>query len=87
MGHLEDSLPTKRFWFLIYTEYQFASLPLPDEERMEYSEQYVVHPLIPSIHKWNSEYDQEIPLSQTADNPLAPWGRAAQPPRDTRKTN
>ena len=38
------------------------------------------------IHK-NSEYDQEIPQSQTADNPVAPRGRAAQPSRDTRKTN
>ena len=35
----------------------------------------------------NSEYDQEIPQSQTADNPMAPPGRAAQPSRDTRKTN
>ena len=34
-----------------------------------------------------SEYDQEIPQSQTADSPMAPQGRAAQPPRDTRKTN
>ena len=34
-----------------------------------------------------SEYDQEIPQSQTADSPVAPRGRAAQPPRDTRKTN
>ena len=34
-----------------------------------------------------SEYDQEIPQSQTADNPVAPPGRAAQPSRDTRKTN
>ena len=25
-----------------------------------------------------SEYDQEIPQSQTADNPMAPRGRAAQ---------
>ena len=33
-----------------------------------------------------SEYDQEIP-SQTADNPVAPKGRAAQPSRDTRRTN
>ena len=33
-----------------------------------------------------SEYDQEIPQSQTADNPVAPRGRAAQPSRDTRKT-
>ena len=34
-----------------------------------------------------SEYDQEIPQSQTADNPVAPQGRAAHPSRDTRKTN
>ena len=34
-----------------------------------------------------SEYDREIPQSQTADNPEAPRGRAAQPSRDTRKTN
>ena len=34
-----------------------------------------------------SEYDQEIPQSQTADNPMAPRGRATQPSRDTRKTN
>ena len=34
-----------------------------------------------------SEYDQEIPQSQTVDNPVAPRGRAAQPSQDTRKTN
>ena len=34
-----------------------------------------------------SEYDQEIPQSQTADNPMVPRGRAAQPSPDTRKTN
>ena len=34
-----------------------------------------------------SEYDQEIPQSQTADSPVAPRGRATQPSRDTRKTN
>ena len=34
-----------------------------------------------------SEYDQEIPQSQTANKPVAPQGRAAQPSRDTRKTN
>ena len=39
------------------------------------------------IEKIVSEYDQEIPQSQTADNPLAPRGRAAQPSRDTMKTN
>ena len=34
-----------------------------------------------------SEYDQEIPQSQTAYNPVAPRGRVAQPSRDTRMTN
>ena len=34
-----------------------------------------------------SECDQEIPQSQTADNPMAPRGRSTQPSRDTRKTN
>ena len=34
-----------------------------------------------------SEYDQEIPQSQIADNPTAPRGKAIQPPRNTRKTN
>ena len=33
-----------------------------------------------------SEYDQEIPQSQTADSPVSSLGRAAQPSRDTRKT-
>ena len=40
-----------------------------------------------SQRKIVSEYDQEIPQSQTADNPVAPRGRAAQPSKDTRKTN
>ena len=39
------------------------------------------------ISKIVNEYDQEIPQSQTADNPVAPRGRAAQPSRDIRKTN
>ena len=39
------------------------------------------------VKKIVSEYDQEIPQSQTADNPVAQRGRAAQPSRDTRKTN
>ena len=34
-----------------------------------------------------SEYDQEIPQSQTAINPVPQRGRAAQPSQDTRKTN
>ena len=49
---------------------------------------FTIHSLVIEIQtKIVSEYDQEIPQSQTADNPLAPQGRAAQPSRDTRKTN
>ena len=33
------------------------------------------------------EYDQEIPQSQTADNPMALRGRATQPSQDARKTS
>ena len=40
-----------------------------------------------SYKKIVNEYGQEIPQSQTADNPMTPWGWAAQPSRDTRKTN
>ena len=39
------------------------------------------------VPKIVSEYYQEIPQSQTADNPVVPRGRAAQPSRDTRKAN
>ena len=42
---------------------------------------------LPRLTKIVNEYDQEIPQSQTADNPVAPQGRAAQPSQDTRKTN
>ena len=34
-----------------------------------------------------SEYDQEIPKSQTADKPTAPGVRATQQSQDIRKTN
>ena len=39
------------------------------------------------MYKIVSEYDQEIPQSQTADKPMALPGRATQQSRDTRKTN
>ena len=53
-----------------------------DQTFMKFGSQCSVH-----VPKTASEYDQEIPQSQTADNPAAPRGRAAQPPQDTRKTN
>ena len=39
------------------------------------------------IHKILSEYEKEIPQSQTEDKPMAPRGRATQQSRETRKTN
>ena len=38
-------------------------------------------------YKIESEYDQEIPQSQTADKPMASRGRATQQSLNTRKTN
>ena len=52
---------------------------------MKYEHQYDFKKCCSSINI--SEYDQEIPQSQTADNPVALGGRAAQPSRDTKKTN
>ena len=37
--------------------------------------------------KNSNGYDQGIPQSQTAEKPLAPWGRDTQQSRDIRKTN
>ena len=48
---------------------------------------HLIHRPSEAMPMKNSEYDQEIPQSQTTDNPMAPRGRVAQPPRDTRKTN
>ena len=40
-----------------------------------------------TVWKIVSEYDQEKPQSQTEDKPIAPWERATQQSRDTRKHN
>ena len=51
---------------------------------------FILHVELAAIRRTTkivSEYDQEIPQSQTADNPVAPRGRAAQPSRGTRKIN
>ena len=58
--------------------------------KLEYLTQIQHYPFLnqsQQIDKIVSENDQEIPQSQTADNPVAPRGRAAQPSRHTRKTN
>ena len=47
----------------------------------------IMNPSVKNIIRIVSEYDQEIPQSQTADNPVAPRGIAAQPSRDAGKTN
>ena len=44
-----------------------------------------VLPTVDGHFKNSSEYDQEIPQSQTADKPMASRGRATQQSRDTRK--
>ena len=39
------------------------------------------------VKKKESEYEQEIPQSQTADKPVASWGRATQHSLDHLKTS
>ena len=47
---------------------------------------YAVFSPIGKLKFKNSEYDQEIPQSQTADKSVALWGRATQQSWDIRKT-
>ena len=62
-------------------------IPFSLSSRIIVSGAYLLYYFEVGIPKIVNEYDQEIPQSQTADNPVAPRGRAAQPSQDTRKTN
>ena len=62
-------------------------IPFSLSSRIIVSGAYLLYYFEVEIPKIVNEYDQEIPQSQTADNPVAPRGRAAQPSQDTRKTN
>ena len=62
-------------------------IPFSLSSRIIVSGAYILYYFEVGIPKIANEYDQEIPQSQTADNPVAPRGRAAQPSQDTRKTN
>ena len=48
---------------------------------------YETHNMGLSATKIVSEFDREIPQSQTADKPMALRERATQPSQDTRKTS
>ena len=80
----------KRFWYISHSGEAMAHASLnvrrvpPETSLLAYTK-YCIQAKY--TLKVVSEYDQEIPQSQTADNLVAPRGRAAQPPRDTTKTN
>ena len=65
----------------------FQSLLCLVERMSAVDGKYVIGSATKLCTKIVSEFDQEIPQSQTADIPVAPRGRAAQPSRDTRITN
>ena len=75
-----------QLWYLLVSIIEFCTLTYFKQLNMGHDAR---KPVFGSLRttKIVSEYDQEIPQSQTADNPVAPRGRAAQPSRDTRKTN
>ena len=84
-----SSLPDR---LTAYKEHYESSFPLHEKSDFFFKipslddivEGFLIKRVSPKIV---SEYDQQIPQSQTADNPMAPRGRAAQPSRDTRETN
>ena len=54
-------------------------MKVQQRKKISRKESQEVSPSQQVIAKIVSEYDQEIPQSQTADIPVAPRGRAAQP--------
>ena len=48
---------------------------------------YIDSPYLELMVQIESENNQEIPQSQTADNPMAPRGRATEPSQYKRKSN
>ena len=68
--HIEYNANEKEFHFLfVFSLYNHLRTQYMDQESIQ--------------SRIVREYDQEIPQSQTADNPMAPRGRAFQPSRDT----
>ena len=78
---------------MCYLNRSFENLNFNDESHIKWKkvDEHILQLYKPQLDgallKIVSEYDQEIPQSQTADYPVAPRGRADQPSRDTRKTN
>ena len=54
---------------------------------LEHAKREVMTSLSSIFKKTVSEYDQEIPHSQTADKPMASQGRGTQQSQDAKKTN
>ena len=79
----EDFLLNPICILALHSEYLFICTKYTNKE----VHAALVHGIDPQNREIVSEYDQEIPQSQTADNPKAPRGRANQPSRDTRETN
>ena len=71
---------------MLYVEFYLIGATFTNNNSTPFHLSHIIK-LTQQITKIVNEYDQEIPQSQTADNSVAPRGRAAQPSRDTRKTN
>ena len=80
---MHEKLCIAEFYFVIFFIY------IENRDKLKLPPNIILYSIIIAhfMAKIVSEYDQEIPQSQTAGNPVAPWGRAAKPSRDTRKTN
>ena len=67
----------------LYARYFISNLFMPLQEQHGCKPAAKLYSVLGIV----SEYDQEIPQSQTADSPMAQRGRAIQPSQATRKTN
>ena len=68
----------------LFLYYDFSTKTKNDLNKDKLVEKQIDNKLLLKIA---NEYDQEIPQSLTADNPMAPRGRATEQSRGTRKAN
>ena len=90
IDNLQSVIVSFTAWSYLCFSYRCSSLVLTEVFVCSFRSTFLVqtpNSCEKKLGKIVSEYDHEIPQSQTADKPMAPQGRATQPSMDTRETN